>query len=249
MNLLIVALLLSAFAYWEILLLISRALLPKDKALTSLLKYERKAIQSIFLLFRSYRGFRIECEGLEPGSVPERFLLVANHQSLLDIPVLMYLMPGDTRARFVAKRELAWGIPLISLLLRKAGHGLVKRKGDALNAMRSVTAMARRCAAEGYIPVIFPEGTRSRTGELGVFHSAGYRKILEVEALPILVAAVEGGRHVVTLKDFFRNFGRSPYRVRYVALLPPPAGKKEALERLSQARTLIADALKDMGGV
>ncbi|HEY9053268.1 MAG TPA: lysophospholipid acyltransferase family protein [Rectinemataceae bacterium] len=249
MNLLIVALLLSTFSYWEFLLLFSRAVLSKEKALKSLLKYERKAIQAIFLLFRRYRGFEPVSEGLAPSSFPERFLLVANHQSLLDIPVLMYLMPGDKRSRFVAKRELAWGIPLISLLLRKAGHGLVKRKGDALNAMRSVTAMAKRCASEGYIPVIFPEGTRSRTGELGSFHSAGYRKILEVEALPILVAAVEGGRHVVTLKDFFRNFGKSPYRVRFVSILPPPKGRREALDILAQARNLIAGALKEMGGV
>ena len=158
----------------------------------------------------------------------------------------MDLIPGGKRGRFVAKKELAWGIPLISLLLRTAGHGLVRRKGDALHAMKSIDEMSRRCVREGNIPVIFPEGHRSHSGELGDFHSAGYRKILEAERLPILVAALEGGRYVRTLKDFFRNFGKAPYSVRFVGLLPPPTSKKEALKSLEDSRTLIEGALRDM---
>jgi 1-acyl-sn-glycerol-3-phosphate acyltransferase len=174
---------------------------------------------------------------------------VSNHQSLIDIPILMDLIPGGKRGRFVAKQELAWGIPLISLLLRTAGHGLVKRKGDALHAMMSIDRMSKRCVREGNIPVIFPEGHRSMNGELGPFHSAGYRKILEAERLPILVAALEGGRYVRSLKDFFRNFGKAPYSVRFIGILPPPSNKREALKSLEDSRTMIDEALADIRGL
>jgi len=248
MNILIVVVLLSVFLYWEVLLLLNFAFFPRERIRNRILFYEDKAIRAIILMFSTYRGFRAGVESALDVEIPDRYIVVANHQSLIDIPILMTTLPHGKKARFVAKRELAWGIPLISLLLRTAGHALVKRKGDALHAMKSVTRMARRCAREGTVPVIFPEGTRSRTGELGTFHSAGYRKILEIERLPILVIALEGGWTVITLRDFFRNFGKLPYTVRIVDLIPAPANKKEALAALERSRNSIDAALKMMRG-
>ncbi|TXT47237.1 MAG: acyltransferase [Spirochaetes bacterium] len=248
MNILIVAVLLSAFSLWEVFLLLSMVFAPREATARLIFVYDRKAIALIFSMFRTYRGFKVKVEKRLSVPLPERFIVVANHQSLLDIPILMDYLPRGKHARFVAKKELAFGIPLISLLLRSGGHCLVKRRGDALHAMRSISAMARRCAWEGTIPVIFPEGTRSRTGALGTFHSAGYRKILEVAPLPILVVALEGGWRVVTLRDFFSNFGRLPYKVRFIEVLPAPQGKKEALASLAKARDMIESALGDMRG-
>lgn len=242
MNSIIVVTLLAGFSWWELLLLLSYAFLPRQSVKRITLILERKAINLIFAMFYAYRGFRVKFSNLA-GKLPERFIILSNHQSLLDIPILMHLMPKGRPARFVAKQELAWGIPLISMLLRTAGHGLVRRKGDALQAMRSVTAMARRCKRDRMIPVVFPEGTRSRTGNLGAFHSAGFRKILEVDALPILVVAVDGGMEVAKLKGFFANFGKTPYSVSFLGLLPPPANKREALAALELSRKMIGDYL------
>lgn len=248
MNIVIVAVLLIAYVFWEIPLLLTILFSSREAVKRKTLVYEDKAIDTIFLLFRAYRGFAVKLENRLGQALPRRYIVVANHQSLLDIPIIMDILPDARRARFVAKQELAWGIPLISLLLRTSGHCLVKRKGDALQAMRSVNAMAGRCAKEGTIPAIFPEGTRSRTGALGVFHSAGFRKILEVEPLPILVVALEGGWKVAKLRDFFRNFGKTAYSVSFLELLPAPKGKKEALAALEKARELIAKSLEASRG-
>lgn len=248
MNIVIVAVLLTAFFFWEIPLLLSIIFLSKETAKRRTLVSEDKAIDTIISLFRNYRGFSVQFENCVGQALPERYIVVSNHQSLLDIPIIMDLLPDGRRARFVAKQELAWGIPLISLLLRTSGHCLVKRKGDALQAVRTVRAMAMRCKAEGTIPAIFPEGTRSRTGALGVFHSAGYRKILEVEPLPILVVAVEGGWKVAKLRDFFRDFGKTDYSARFLALLPAPNGRKESLAALEKSRELIAKSLEASRG-
>lgn len=246
-NAVIIASLLICFGWWELLLQLSFAFAPRKVALNECLRYEDKAISLIFSMFRTYTGFRIQFENRLRAPLPRRFLIVANHQSLLDIPVIMHILPKGLRARFVAKQELAWGIPLISLLLRKSGHCLVRRNGAALQAMRSIAAMAARCRTDGTIPVIFPEGTRSRTGALGTFHSAGYRKILEVDPLPILVVAVDGGWKVAKLKDFFRSFGKTSYTMRFLDILPKPKSKKEALALLEKSRLLIEKSLEEAG--
>jgi 1-acyl-sn-glycerol-3-phosphate acyltransferase len=188
--------------------------------------FRRQGDTEKFTTLSFYGGFRPRVESRLGEALPERFMVVSNHQSLLDIVVIMRTLPPWAKARFVAKRELGYGIPLISLILRVSGHSLVRRKGDALEAMRKVTRMAKRCRREGTIPVIFPEGTRSRTGALGRFHSAGYRKILEVEPIPILVAAMEGMEDS-EYQDFLFNFGNIPFTASYLALLPAPHSKKK----------------------
>ena len=245
MNVLIVAVILACFAFWEIGLLAFFIFASRTKALEKALVYEDKAIGVIFSMFHRFRGFEIKFENRLNEALPPRFLIISNHQSLLDIPIIMEILPKGVRARFVAKKELAWGIPLISMLLRTSGHCLVKRKGDALQAMRTITTMARRCKVDGTVPVVFPEGTRSRTGFLGVFHSAGFRKIQEIDALPTLVVAVDGGWKVAKLRDFFRNFGKTEYSARFLALLPAPTNKKEALSILDKSREMIEKSLEE----
>lgn len=245
-NFFIVVVILLCFSFWEIELLLAYLVLPRQRAMKLANRFAARAIHLIFSMFYAYRNFKIHLEKKNSAPLPERFLVVANHQSLLDIVVVMKILPKGLNARFVAKHELAWDIPLISLLLRTTGHCLVRRQHDALNAMRAVARMAKRSKRDGTIPVIFPEGTRSRTGELGTFHSAGYRKLLETDSLPILVIAVDGGYKVAKLEDFIRDFGTLPYKVSILGVLPAPAGKKEALESLEKARSMIADELIEM---
>jgi 1-acyl-sn-glycerol-3-phosphate acyltransferase len=203
------------------------------------------AVSRIFALFRTYAGFRIERDGLPDEALPDRFLLVTNHQSLVDIPMAMGLIPSRP-LRFVAKKELGSGVPLVSIMLKKQGQALIDRRGNATQAMNAISRFAERCRADGTCPVIFPEGTRSRDGDLGPFHTAGVRRILENERLPIVVAALEGGFRIAKLGDLFRNLRGGRYRLRILKVLPAPGGKKEALRAIEESRELIAAALADM---
>jgi 1-acyl-sn-glycerol-3-phosphate acyltransferase len=241
----IVVAIVGQFAAYELLLWLSFLVHPSG-FITYSEDLQRRAVRKIFSIFHYYRGFRPTLEDRLGMAMPERFLLVANHQSLIDIPVVWFVLPDSYRFRFVAKRELGLGIPLVSTTLRIQGHALVRRSGDFVTAMRGIARFARRCARDGSCPVLFPEGTRSRTGELGTFHTAGFRKIVEAESLPILVAAIDGGNWVAKLGGFFKNLGRYPYKVRLVAVLPPPKGKKEILATLERSRELIALALQEM---
>jgi 1-acyl-sn-glycerol-3-phosphate acyltransferase len=177
--------------------------------------------------------------------LPERFLLIANHQSILDIPLCIALFARQG-VRFVAKWELRAGIPFVSLILRSQGHALIRRKGDATQAMRSIRRFARRCEREGTCPVIFPEGTRSPNGEVGVFHTAGVRKILEETPLPMVVAAIEGGWRVASVKGIVRDLRGTLFRVRVISVTTVLREKREVLDAISRARDEIVAGLADM---
>jgi 1-acyl-sn-glycerol-3-phosphate acyltransferase len=158
----------------------------------------------------------------------------------------MEIMPKGTKARFVAKKSLGRGIPLISFFLNRLGHSLVQQDGDPVHAMKAIETMMQRSRREGTVPVIFPEGHRSTTGALGTFHSAGFRKILEVDPLPILVVCIDGGWKYAKLGDFFKGFGNEPYTVRFVRVLPRPENKAQARQALVTSQRLIEDALEDI---
>jgi 1-acyl-sn-glycerol-3-phosphate acyltransferase len=192
---------------------------------------------------KAYMGIRLAYERDAALELPERFIVVANHQSLLDIPLLLHYFSGRRSLLFVAKKELGMGIPLISSVLRIQGHALVDRRGHPAASMRSLSHFARYAARNGFCPAVFPEGTRSKDGSLGKFHSAGLRRIAEYAPQPLLVVALDGGHTIATLTKLFRSGFRTRYRVKALALLEPAQDKKDSLERLEHARSLIGAQL------
>lgn len=70
--------------------------------------------------------------------------------------------------------------------------------------------------------------------------------MLEVDPLPILVVCIDGGWKYAKLGDFFKGFGKEPYTIRFVALLPAPETKQQAKQSLATCRQLIEDALNDI---
>jgi 1-acyl-sn-glycerol-3-phosphate acyltransferase len=244
LNALVIVSILILFACYDVILTLSRFLAP-SRAFETTERFAKRSVRHIFNLMRSYCRVRLEFENLSGSELPEKFLLVANHQSLMDIPVCIALFPGRN-LRFVAKRELGDGIPFVSLILRSQGHALVKRQGDATQAMRSLRRFARRCEREGTCPVIFPEGTRSRDGEVGVFHTAGVRKILDETALPVVVAVLDGGWRVAKMQDIVRNLRGARFRMRVLSVSGPMTAKKEVLAAISAARADIVEGLGRM---
>ena len=179
-----------------------------------------------------FTGFRIAVDPWIGPPLPGRLLLITNHQSLVDIPLLMWAFPRHD-LRFVAKRELARYLPYISLSLRQGGHAVISRTSDFRSGARAMARLAE-LSARGISPVVFPEGTRSRTGKVGRFNSGAVRIILERAPLAVLSAAVDGGWRIGKTKGLLRNFGSTRYRIRLLALHPAPRGKREILETLGK---------------
>jgi 1-acyl-sn-glycerol-3-phosphate acyltransferase len=100
---------------------------------------------------------------------PEKgYVFLANHQSLFDIPVLIKTLPGQ--ARFLAKRGLFW-IPFFGWGLWAGGFIPVDRKNR--QAAQETFRIAERTLRRGFSILLFPEETRSPTGELLPFKRGG----------------------------------------------------------------------------
>jgi 1-acyl-sn-glycerol-3-phosphate acyltransferase len=222
------------FCAYEVLLRFVRLVAPGE-SFANTQAFVRRSVRHIFSILKAYCRVELEFENRSGHELPARFLLVANHQSLLDIPVCIALFP-EHRLRFVAKRELGDGIPFVSFILRKQGHALIRRQGDASQSMRTIKRFAKRCSKENTCPVIFPEGTRSRDGQLGTFHTAGVRKILEIEAVPIVVAVIEGSWRVGKIGDAFKNLQGTKFQVRVLSITEAMDKKKDILDTLARAR-------------
>ena len=190
-------------------------------------------------------GLRVEYESPLFG-LPEQFVLVTNHQSLVDIPVLIATFRPH-HLKFVAKRELLRGVPSVSKSLRYSDQAFIDRTGpfhgSHVALLRLAAATAGPQHGAGGSAVIFPEGTRSRDGRLRRFHTAGFRVLAREMHLPVVVAAVDGGWRMRSLAAF-GNMGRHPYRIAPLLLRRAPEGKVAALAALDAAHDAIADKLE-----
>jgi 1-acyl-sn-glycerol-3-phosphate acyltransferase len=227
----------SLFVYWDLSLRIV-AFFGKAAADRRMEGIMRAGPRLVFSLAKLGLGFRFRFESAVEGELPPRFLLIANHQSIVDIPVLLKYFPHRP-LRFVAKKELEKGVPFVSLMLSRQRHCLIQRKGNMAQAMHALAAFGADARNRALCPVIFPEGTRSRSGELLQFHSAGVRKILEAESLPIVSVALDGGHRISTLGMLVANVRGSVYRVRVMGTYGPPRDKREINEILADARAKI----------
>jgi 1-acyl-sn-glycerol-3-phosphate acyltransferase len=137
-------------------------------------------------------------ENVRPG---ETYLVMSNHQSLYDIPVLFRAIGPNIR--MVAKREL-FHVPIFGQALAAAGFIAIDRRNRHA-AIRSLER-ARELLAGGTHVWIAPEGTRSRTGELLAFKKGGFHLSLEA-GLPILPVTLSGTRNALPAKGLRSTTG------------------------------------------
>jgi 1-acyl-sn-glycerol-3-phosphate acyltransferase len=200
-------------------------------------RYQRTVSRRLFILAQMIGGMRAEFAHY-PGSLPRVFMIVSNHQSLVDIPALALAFPRST-VRYVSKKELGRGVPMVSRMLRVGQSALISRTSD----YRRGHAELRRFAAltrQGYCPVVFPEGTRSRTGRVRDFQAGAVRIILEEEPMPVLSVAVDGGYSISKVWRLLANLRGARYRVKPLTLYPAPRGKKATVELLEKMRLEIS---------
>lgn len=137
-------------------------------------------------------GVRVVVAGEEALTRDEPQVLVCNHQSLLDIPVLFAALPLSLR--FVAKIELT-RVPVFAGAMRRAGHVFVDR-GDRAQAIEAMRRAAERMRGDGLTLGLFPEGTRSRDGKLRSFKKGAFALATET-GTAIVPVAIEGGAAVL----------------------------------------------------
>jgi 1-acyl-sn-glycerol-3-phosphate acyltransferase len=137
---------------------------------------------------------RIEVVGRENLRADETYLVMSNHQSLYDVPVLFHVIGSNVR--MIAKEEL-FRVPVFGPALAAGGFISIDR-GDRKAAIASLQR-ARDLLAGGTHVWIAPEGTRSRTGELLPFKKGAFYLALEAR-LAILPVTLRGTRDALPAK-------------------------------------------------
>ncbi|NEV92869.1 1-acyl-sn-glycerol-3-phosphate acyltransferase [Psychroflexus sp. YR1-1] len=109
---------------------------------------------------------------------PDRpHIIVSNHQSMFDIPPIIWYM-RQLHPKFISKKELAKGIPGISYNLRHGGSVLIDRKNSG-QALSQIKKLGHYICETKRAAVIFPEGTRSKTGIPKSFAFNGLKTLFE----------------------------------------------------------------------
>ena len=198
--------------------------------------------RKLFTIADLYAGLRFEITSTAQSRLPRQALVVANHQSLIDIPMLMVVLRRHT-LRFVAKRELKHWFPAVSHVLRVQRHALIDRRSDFQTTMNQLRSLGRR-AASGTSPVIFPEGTRSRSGKVAQFNAGAVRRVLEPCPLPIIAIALDGGYRFSRLNDLTKRMRNTTYRARIVAVYDTPTDKRAVASTLADANERIAEQVE-----
>ncbi len=156
-------------------------------------------------------GIRRSMEGWDELPVEIRegrqaAIFVGNHTSLLDPPLIIATLPSHPV--FMAKRELAY-VPFLGWVIWLADFIFINRahRGDAIKSL----GLAAQRIHDGQSIAAFPEGTRSRTGELLPFKKGVFNLAWEAQ-VPMIPVAILGGRHILPADDW--RVAPGPYHMR-----------------------------------
>jgi 1-acyl-sn-glycerol-3-phosphate acyltransferase len=148
---------------------------------------------------------RIHVSGWENISAENGAILMSNHVSHLDPPVLIYA--SDIPTRFLAKKALFY-IPFFGWSLWAMGHIAINRRkrGEAFESLKRVSDVIK----SGRLVTIFPEGTRGDSDTLQAFKKGGF--VIAIQGgIPIIPVGVAGTRAI--MPKGWRWFGRGPIEV------------------------------------
>lgn len=200
------------------------------------------------------RAFVVWClERIGGASVPmpERVipcgpgtLIVMNHQSVLDIPLVVGSV-RDGYPRIVTRERYRRFIPLISQMVRLYQYPTVDPRAKAEQLRKALATLAD--AADSDVPVaIFPEGTRTKNGEVGRFRGRGLKILLSKRAWTVHLLVVDGYWRSAKLKHFVRGMAHIEGSIEYLGSVEwtdPTAQPDEFIEGL---RARIVDGLAEL---
>ncbi|MFT4736619.1 MAG: 1-acyl-sn-glycerol-3-phosphate acyltransferase [Cyclobacteriaceae bacterium] len=184
-------------------------------------------------------GTKISVSGLENLPENRSIIVASNHQSMMDIPPIIWLLRAH-HMKFIAKKELSRGVPSISFNLQKGGSLLIDRKKGKETKVQMME-YASKLAEKGHSVCIFPEGTRSRTGKLKEFKAGGLVSLVTASpGTPVVPFLVDGNYKIFQDGFFPLNIGQT---VNYQVLPPILSGEVQPEMIASLVRSRIENAL------
>jgi len=181
-------------------------------------------------------GARVRVFGREHLPRGRACILMANHQSYTDIPVLYSIR---RHFKWVADEAL-FQIPVLGWSMRMAGYVPIRR-GDPHKGLKALEK-ARGWLAKGVSILVFPEGTRSRTGALGRFQTGGFR-LAVTSGTPIVPMVVIGTRQFLPRGSWLLRLGRR-VQIHILPAVPPSPSAREVRPLANRVKTQMAQAYR-----
>jgi 1-acyl-sn-glycerol-3-phosphate acyltransferase len=230
---------LVALAFLPILAVVFVFTAPFDSGRYKVGRWFRRAAVSAVKLNPLW-DFRISGVRVEDPRHP--YVAVSNHESMADIFLISHL-PWEMKW---LSKEAIFRIPVMGWMMRMAGDVSIRRT-DRSSRFEAIELCRDRLNRKVSV-MIFPEGTRSKTGELLPFKDGAFRLAIE-EQLPILPMAVAGTRKAITKGSLV--IGRSRAEVRVLEPVPTTgltladvaALREQVRSRIQEARDRLAAEL------
>jgi 1-acyl-sn-glycerol-3-phosphate acyltransferase len=175
--------------------------------------------------------------GLEHATPGASFVIMSNHQSLYDVPVIYQSL--HRRIRMVAKKEL-FRVPIWGRAMRSAGFICLDRQSRERS--RQTLLASSDILHAGTSIWIAPEGTRSKTGELGAFRKGGFHLALQ-SGCSILPVSINGTRMVLPAKGAHITDGCHVEVTIHAPVDPRPYGEERLDELIEVVRGAVARGL------
>jgi 1-acyl-sn-glycerol-3-phosphate acyltransferase len=169
-------------------------------------------------------------------------LVVMNHQSVLDIP-LVVAAHDDLYPVIVTRARYSRGKPVISHMVRLYQYPVVDPRATVRGHLSTLAEVAREATTP---VVIYPEGTRSRDGQIGAWKRRGLKVILESRQWSVYLVVADGLWQVARLDDFVRSV--SSVRARIVRLGPftSPAPGESMEDFMDEMKERMQEALEEL---
>lgn len=162
-----------------------------------------------------FTGIKVEVEGLENLNSFDTFVLMPNHQSLYDIPILVSIIPFQFS--FLAKESL-FRIPILGQHLSTTRHIRIDRS-NTRDGVRSLLEGVKKIK-EGMSLLIFPEGTRSIDNRIGSFKIGGFAMAIKA-GIPIVPITINGSGKIM------RKGKKRFCSTRVILIIDPPIETKK----------------------
>jgi len=194
-------------------------------------------------LARTFGGMRLKVQGTIPR---ESVVAIMNHQSVMDIPVGVLLIPGPypiipTRDRYARAR-----IPGMPSLIRLLRFPVVSQKRENLrNELPAIAEAADSTARGDTSMLIFAEGHRTRDGQIAPFMRTGLRLVLERAKRPVYCIVADGLWHARTTFDAATGFAGATCSVRILGPFTPPSSNLDGfIDELRDRMVVELDAMR-----
>lgn len=178
---------------------------------------------------------RVKTYGLENLNSGGPFIFVSNHISQFDIVALQFIIP--LKAGFIFKRELA-KIPLFGWQLLTGPHIIIDRS-NAEKALKSIHKARQKMKTKSVSMILFPEGTRSKDGELQQFKRGAFHLASQVD-YPIVPVTIRDSDKLLPKGSLKINSGIINIYFSKPVQTTRVESRNDELELMAKVRDIIA---------